>query len=161
MRIVPMQRSHIRACHAITAVSEPWKTLKEQIDFSRYIALKEAHVCIEAGALVGFIIFTPEPVFARGGYLRAIGVAPDLRKKGIGRKLLSFAETMTARCSHHLYLCVSSFNRSAQAFYKHCGYLKVGTLPGLIIEDASEYLYWKRLRPLPRKVRRRNLDKKP
>jgi ribosomal protein S18 acetylase RimI-like enzyme len=158
IRVVPMKRAHVRTCNEMSALSEPWKTLNERIDFKKFIARNEAHVCFDAGVLAGFVIFTPEPVFARGGYLRAIGVTPDLRRQGIGRKLLSFAERMTARHSHHLYLCVSSFNRSAQSFYKRSGYLKVGSVPGLIVQDASEYIYWKRLRPLSRKVRRHNLD---
>jgi ribosomal protein S18 acetylase RimI-like enzyme len=96
--------------------------------------------------VAGFVIFTPLPVFARGGYLRAIAVAPDRRRKSIGRKLLSFAERETARHAGHLYLCVSSFNRQAQAFYRKCGYRKVGAVPGLIKPGISEHIYWKRLR---------------
>jgi [ribosomal protein S18]-alanine N-acetyltransferase len=150
IRIVPMQRAHIPACREITAVSEPWKSLNEQIDFTRYISLKQAYICIEAGRVVGFIIFTPEPVFARGGYLRAIGVAPDFRRQGIGNKLMAFAETKTARWSPNLYLCVSSFNRKAQSFYKNIGYRKVGELPGLITPGATEFIYWK---PLTRSLK--------
>jgi ribosomal protein S18 acetylase RimI-like enzyme len=94
----------------------------------------------------GFILFTPEPAFARGGYLRAIGVSPKFRRQGIGRKLLSFAEKITARQALHFFLCVSSFNRKAQAFYKNRGYTRVGKLPGLIKPGLTEYIYWKRLR---------------
>ena len=89
-----MKLSHIQACTAITETSDPWKTLNERIDFKKYILLKQAYVCMAGEVLTGFIIFTPEPVFARGGYLRAIGVslfnaqaryrkkAPDIRGKG-------------------------------------------------------------------------------
>ena len=141
-----MIRAHIAACRKITSVSEPWKSLNEQIDFSRYIALKQTYVCIDAGRVAGFVIFNPDPVFARGGYLRAIGVAPDSRRQGIGKKLMSFAEARTARRSQYFYLCVSSFNRKAQSFYKTIGYRKVGELPGLILPGAKEFIYWKRLK---------------
>jgi ribosomal protein S18 acetylase RimI-like enzyme len=140
-----MKRAHIPACQKITEVSEPWKTLNEGINFTRYIALKQSYVCIDAGRVSGFIIFTPEPVFARGGYLRAIGVAPDARRRGIGRTLMSFAEAKTARRSENFYLCVSSFNQRAQSFYKSIGYRQVGELPGLILPRATEFIYWKRL----------------
>lgn len=143
--IIPMRRSHISACHAITAVSEPWKTLLEKVDFLTYVALKQAFVCVIGDAAAGFILFTPEPVFARGGYVRAIGVDPAMRRQGIGRKLLAFAESNIAIRSVNVYLCVSSFNRQGQAFYKRLGYTRVGKLPGLIVPDASEYIYWKRL----------------
>jgi len=153
-----MTHSHRRVCDAITAASAPWKTLNERIDFLKYITLKQAYVCIRGDELAGFIIFTPEPVFARGGYLRAIGVLPSMRGQGIGGKLLSFAEKETARCSHNLYLCVSSFNRQGQAFYKEQGYARAGKLADLIIPGSSEYIYWKRLRPLSRKTRRTPRD---
>lgn len=145
IRIVPMKRTHIQACNDVTATSEPWKTLKEHLEFRHYIALKQAYVCTDAGRVAGFIIFTPEAVFARGGYLRAIAVAPDFRRGGIGKIMMSFAEAKTVRRSHNFYLCVSSFNRSAQSFYKSIGYRKVGKLPGLLRPGVSEYIYWKRL----------------
>lgn len=149
--IVVMTRAHIRACEGITSVSEPWMTLNETVDFAAHISRKEAHVYVEKGEVRGFIIFSPGPVFARGGYLRALAVAPSLRGRGLGKKLLSFAERTTARHCPNFFLCVSSFNRPALAFYARCGYARVGKLPGLIVRGASEYIYWKRLRPLPRK----------
>ncbi len=140
-----MKTAHIPACREITSVSDPWKSLNEQIDFTRYISLKQSYVCLDSGRVAGFIIFTPDPVFARGGYLRAIGVVPDSRRKGIGKSLMSFAEAKTAHHSQNFYLCVSSFNRKAQSFYKNIGYRKVGKLPGLIMPGKSEFIYWKRL----------------
>jgi ribosomal protein S18 acetylase RimI-like enzyme len=148
-KIVLMKRADIRACNEITAVSEPWKTLNERIDFAPYIGLKQAYVCTDGEGPAGFVIFTPEPVFARGGYLRAIGVAPAIRGRGFGRELMLFAEQTTSRLSPNFYLCVSSFNRQAQAFYENLGYVKTGELPDLIVPGVSEYIYWKRLWPLP------------
>jgi ribosomal-protein-alanine N-acetyltransferase len=159
-RITPMTRSHLRACNEIAALSEPWKSLNECIDFARYIAQKTAYVCLQSDRPAGFIVFTPDPVFARGGYLRAIGVDPAIRRQGIGRRLLSFAEDKTSQRADYLYLCVSSFNRRAQAFYKSSGYTRVGTLPDLIVKGASEYIYWKQLRKASHHARRRNLDNK-
>jgi len=146
VKIIPMKRTHIPACDEIVAVSEPWKTLREGVDFSAAIRQKQAHVAVIGGAVAGFIIFTPEPVFARGGYLRAIGVAPAIRGSGIGKKLLAFAEKTTTKKARNLYLCVSSFNRAGQVFYRKNGYTKAGTLDGLIRTDAAEYIYWKKLR---------------
>lgn len=158
LRIVAMSLAHIKACDSIIAVSDPWKRLNERIDFLKYITLKQAYVCIAERDPVGFIIFTPEPVFARGGYLRALGVIPSMRGQGIGKKLLFFAEKETARRSQNFFLCVSAFNRKAQAFYKQQGYVKAGKLVDLIVPGASEYIYWKRLRPLSRKTRRAHRD---
>ena len=145
-RIVMMKRGDIPTCNNIIAVLEPWKTLNEGIDFARSIKIKQAHVCMEGEEIGGFVIFTPEPVFARGGYLRAIGVSPSMQGKGIGRKLMSFAEKATARRAPNLYLCVSSFNRQAQTFYKSLGYTKIGKIPDLILPGKSEYVYRKQLK---------------
>jgi [ribosomal protein S18]-alanine N-acetyltransferase len=154
-----MTSAHRGACNAIVSVSEPWKTLGERVAFKTYIALKQAHVCtvLNAGKteVAGFVIFTADPVFARGGYLRAIGVAPDMRKRGVGRMLLAFMESRIARRCDNVFLCVSSFNRSAQSFYRKLGYKKAGSLPGLLVPGESEYIYWKRLRPAGRKNKER------
>jgi ribosomal-protein-alanine N-acetyltransferase len=147
-----MTPAHLRACDAIVSESEPWKTLGERVDFKTSIALKQAFICAVPVAgkaeIAGFVIFTADPVFARGGYLRAIGVAPAMRRHGIGRKLLAFMEDTIERRCDNVFLCVSSFNRSAQSFYKKLGYKKAGALPGLLVPGESEYIYWKRLRPL-------------
>ena len=145
-KIVPMTRSHIPACNEIVASSEPWKTLRESVDFLPSIKRKQAFVAVIEGAVAGFVIFTPEPVFARGGYLRAIGVAAAIRGFGIGRTLMAFAERMTAKKAPNFFLCVSSFNRPAQAFYRNCGYEKIGKIDGLIRKGASEFIYRKKLR---------------
>jgi ribosomal protein S18 acetylase RimI-like enzyme len=145
MRIVPMMRSQVGACTEIVKTSEPWKSLQEGIDFSRFISLKQAYVCVAGAETAGFVIFTPDPVFARGGYLRAIGVSLHMREQGIGKKLMAFAEKETARQARNFYLCVSSFNRQAQAFYNSLGYTRVGKIPGLITPGTSEYIYWKPL----------------
>ncbi len=158
VKIIPLKRSHIRDCEAIVAVSEPWKTLREGVDFLSALSQKRSGMCSYACTIgretAGFILFSPEPVFARGGYLRALAVSPRFRGQGIGKMLLSFAEKTTARRSPNFFLCVSSFNRRAQAFYKNCGYSRVGSLSALIITGASEHIYWKRLRMASPRARR-------
>jgi ribosomal protein S18 acetylase RimI-like enzyme len=150
IRIVPLTRARVRACEDIVAVSEPWKTLRERIHFLPARSGERSgvlsYVCTVGAETAGFILFSPDPVFARGGYLRAIGVSPRFRGQGIGKRLLSFAEKTAAKRSLNFFLCVSSFNRGAQAFYKACGYTRAGKLPGLIVQGVSEYIYWKRLR---------------
>jgi len=141
-----MTRGHIPACNDIVSSSDPWKTLQERVDFMPFVRKKQAYVAMVEGAVAGFVVFTPEPVFARGGYLRALAVAPAIRRSGIGRNLLGFAEKTTAKQAINFYLCVSSFNREGQIFYRKRGYTKVGKVDGLIRRGASEYIYWKRLR---------------
>lgn len=146
VKIRPMTRGHIPACNDIVRSSDPWKTLREGVDLASAIKKKQGHVALIEGAVAGFVVFTPDPVFARGGYLRAIGVAPAVRGFGIGRQLLKFAEKATAKKAVNLFICVSSFNRTGQSFYKKLGYAKAGKLDNLIKKGLSEYIYWKQLR---------------
>ena len=146
VKIRPMTRQHLSPCEEIVRSSEPWKTLREKVDFVHSIRSKQAHVALIEGAVAGFVIFDPKSVFARGGYLRAIGVAPAVRGFGVGAQLLKFAEKSTARQAANLFLCVSSFNKSGRSFYKKQGYTKAGKLDNLIKKGVSEYIYWKRLR---------------
>ena len=146
VKIIAMTKAHNSACNDIVASSEPWKSLRESVDFLPSIKRKQAFVAVIEGAVAGFVVFTHEPVFARGGYLRAIGVAPAIRGFGIGKLLMAFAEKATAKQATNFFLCVSSFNRSAQTFYRKCGYTKVGRIDGLIRKGAAEFIYWKRLR---------------
>jgi ribosomal protein S18 acetylase RimI-like enzyme len=68
-----------------------------------------------------------------------------MRRQGIGKKLITFAESATAHLSSNMYLCVTSFNRQGLNFYKECGYIRVGKIPGLIHPEFSEHILWKRL----------------
>jgi ribosomal protein S18 acetylase RimI-like enzyme len=152
-RIVPLRSGHVPACREIVDESDPWKRLKESIDFRTALRDKSMRtfVCLLDTDVAGFILFLPGPVFARGGYLRAIGVSPRFRGQGVGTALLSHAEKIASQRASHFFLCVSSFNRTGQAFYKRCGYRKVGSLPGFITPGASELIYWK---PLKNSLRR-------
>ena len=142
--------SRIPACEGIVASTDPWKRLGEHVDFRDALGKNDprsrAFVCTVGEETAGFVLFSPVPVFARGGYLRAIGVSPAFRRLGVGRLLLRHAERVTARSADNLYLCVSSFNRRAQAFYRSCGYVRIGSIPGLIAPRSAEHIYWKRLR---------------
>jgi len=146
IKIKPMNKNHIAACDDIVRSSEPWMTLRESVVFTSAIKKKQGYVALIEGAVAGFVLFTPEPVFARGGYLRAIGVAPAIRGLGIGKQLLKFAEKTTSKRASNLFLCVSSFNKEGQLFYKKLGYAKAGKLDNLIKKGVSEYIYWKRLK---------------
>ena len=100
----------------------------------------------EAGTLRGLAWFLPAGTLALGGYLRLIAVVPGAEGQGTGRALLRAFEAETARRSGHAFLLVSDFNEGAIRFYEREGYARVGPLPGLVLPDVAELLYWKRLR---------------
>lgn len=103
-------------------------------------------VAEEAGAVAGLCWFLPAGTLALGGYLKLIAVLEGGRGRGTGAALLAAFEAEVARASAHAFLLVSGFNAAAQRFYERHGYVRVGPLPGLVLADVDEVLYWKRLR---------------
>ena len=100
----------------------------------------------DRGAPLGLAWFLPEGTLALGGYLRLIAVVPGAEGRGTGLALLRAFEAETARRSAHAFLLVSDFNAGAIRFYEREGYVRVGKLPGLVLPEVGELLYWKRLR---------------
>ena len=94
----------------------------------------------------GLAWFLPSGTLALGGYLRLIAVLPGGEGRGVGAALLRAFEAETARASPNAFLLVSDFNAGAIRFYEREGYVRVGTLPGLVLPDVAEILYWKKLR---------------
>ena len=116
--------------------------------FAGALQRNESLLVFEENGPRGLVWFLPTGTFALGGYLRLLAVAPDFHRKGTGSLLLGAFEDATFEKSGHAYLLVSDFNTDAQRFYEQHGYLQVGSMPGLVLPDISELIYWKR-RPKP------------
>ncbi len=99
-----------------------------------------------AGAARGLAWFLREATFGMGGYLRLIALAEGAQGSGGGAALLAAFEEEVARASRHAFLLVSDFNEAAQRFYERHGYARVGALPGLVLPEVDELIYWKKLR---------------
>ncbi len=99
------------------------------------------------GAPHGLAWYLARGTFGLGGYLRLLAVAPQALGRGVGTELLRAYEEGVFAASAHAFLLVSDFNEAAQRFYERHGYLRVGALPGLVLADVSELIYWK---PRPR-----------
>jgi len=102
---------------------------------------------IGAEQAVGFAWCTPDGGFGRSPYLRLIGVRRDKSGVGLGGALLRTIEAKAIQQADHLLLLVSDFNETAQHFYRRLGYLQVGALPGYVLPDVAELIYYKRLKP--------------
>jgi ribosomal protein S18 acetylase RimI-like enzyme len=98
----------------------------------------------DEGGPVGFAWFFPSGTFGVGGYLRLIAVSPGCQTRGAGSALLAGFERAVFAQSGHAFLLVSDFNTGAQRFYERHGYARVGALPGLVLADVAELIYWKR-----------------
>jgi GNAT superfamily N-acetyltransferase len=77
-------------------------------------------------------------------YLRLLLVAAPGR--GTGSRLLAAAEAAARPLANHLYLLVTADNAGARRLYARRGFRYVGDLPGLVVAELDEALYFKTLR---------------
>jgi ribosomal protein S18 acetylase RimI-like enzyme len=74
------------------------------------------------GAAVGMALFHPAyeaPYAARGSFVTDLFVAPEARRRGVGRALLAeAARTTAARGGTYLWLTALGRNAGARAFYR-------------------------------------------
>ena len=132
-----------RACARIMATSEPWITLGRDFDASVTLlrdASREVYVAssMDGGAVAGFVILNMRGAFA--GYIQTIAVHEDWRGRGLGSRLMEFAEARIFRESPNVFICVSSFNTRARALYERLGYEVIGELRDYIAKGYSEWL---------------------
>ncbi|MGH2376279.1 MAG: GNAT family N-acetyltransferase [bacterium] len=114
----------------------------------------EVSVARQAGRVVGFIWFRLDGTFHHSGYVRWIAVAPKARGRGVGERLMRYAEDRIFRWGPNVYLLVSDFNVRAQAFYSRLGYMKAGALPDYVVKGITERLYRKTRGPILNQRRR-------
>jgi len=132
---------------SLMSSSDPWITLGRGYDAclractSRLDVLEIAEIGAER---CGFVLVRPAGV-AGAPYIASIAVGPSHRGHGVGAALLAHVERTYEGRSRHLFLCVSSFNGRARAFYERHGYGAVGTFKDFLIEGADEILMYKRL----------------
>ena len=137
-----------RICARMMVESEPWITLRRGFDVAFKFTsdpTKEVYVAREGKDLIGHIAVNMEGPFA--GYIQALVVASELRDRGIGARLLQFAEKRIFRDSPNVFLCVSGFNPRAQRFYARLGYERIGELKDYVIAGESEFLMRKSVGP--------------
>lgn len=123
------------------ASSEPWITLRRDRDACLRILLdptREVYAALAGGELVGVLILHLAGLL--NGYIQTVVVRPDWRGRGLGTRLIRFAEERIFSQSPNVFLCVSSFNTRAQRLYARLGYTKVGELKDYTIRGHDEYL---------------------
>jgi [ribosomal protein S18]-alanine N-acetyltransferase len=146
---------------ALMARSDPWITLGRGFDrclqvccdpeYLVFIARRrhpqpDSRAAVEDVDRYGVIVVQRRGV-AGSPYVASLAVAAEVRGRGVGSCLLSFAEDQVRGEAAHLFLCVSSFNAPARAFYERHGYEVAAELKEYVIAGASELLMHKRLRP--------------
>lgn len=142
VEIRKLQRAHeAHECAQFMANSEPWRTLRRTYDDSIRILndpSREVYLAVLKDEILGFIILQMSGAFV--GYIQTVGVMPVWRNRGIGCKLIKFAEERIFRETPNVFMCVSSFNPKALQLYKRLGYETVGELKDYIVPGHSEIL---------------------
>ena len=135
-------------CARLMSSSEPWVTLgrsyQESLERMRD-GERERYVARLGSVLAGFLVINMKGAFV--GYIQTVCVAPDRRGRGIGSRLVAFAEQRVFRESPNVFLCVSSFNPRARRLYERLGYRTVGELPDYVVRGHSEILMRKTIGP--------------
>jgi len=110
---------------------------REQPSIKRFEALADSR-------LAGLIVIQ-EP-FLHGPYLQLLAVLPGFQGRNIGLRLLRWMEAETRRAeARQLWLCVSTFNERARAFYERFGFEAVAVLDKLATDASDEIFMRKRL----------------
>jgi [ribosomal protein S18]-alanine N-acetyltransferase len=136
-------------CARLMAGLEPWITLRRPLRECRRLFSDESferYAATVDGRLAGFLVVGMQGAFA--GYIKAVCVAPEFRGRGIGSALIRFAGQRIFTESPNVFLCVSSFNRSAKRWYLGLGFKKAGELKDYLIKGHSEILMRKSLGPI-------------
>jgi ribosomal protein S18 acetylase RimI-like enzyme len=142
-------REELEACARLMATTEPWITLRRGYAESHAILAdesRERYVAYAGETLAGFLILNLKGPFV--GYLQTVCLATEFRGRGLGTRLVGFAEERIFREHRNVFLCVSSFNPAAQRLYERLGYGLVGELTDYLVSGHSEILLRKSLGPL-------------
>ena len=150
VKIRELQRAdEAHECARFMARSEPWVTLRRSYDDSIKILTnptREVYLAVVEEETVGFVILQMTGAFV--GYIQTVGVIPEWRNRGIGTNLIRFAEKRIFREKPNVFICASSFNRSAERLYRRLGYEVVGELRDYVVTGHSETLLRKTIAPL-------------
>ena len=117
------------ACAQSMANSEPWITLRRSYDESIAMLndpVREVYVGVVGDEVVGFLILRMDGAFV--GYIQTVGVVSQWRGRGVGTRLIEYAEERIFRETPNVFINASSFNPGAQRLYERLGYEVVGEL---------------------------------
>ncbi len=131
----------LEECAKLMASSEPWITLKRGFEDCRSSLdgdFREVYVAKQNEEIIGLIVLQMKGSFS--GYLQSICISPEMRRVGLGKKLIQFAEERVFSASPNLFLCVSDFNLDAIKLYEELGYERIGVIDDFVERGFREIL---------------------
>jgi [ribosomal protein S18]-alanine N-acetyltransferase len=150
LSITPLsEEEDARLCARLMCSSEPWITLGRSFETSLAIVrdpTREVYLARDEIGVAGFLILCLTGAFV--GYIQTICIDPRCQGRGLGSRLLEFAEQRIRRVSPNIFMCVSSFNTGARRLYQRHGYEVIGELADYIVKGHSEVLLRKTFGPI-------------
>ena len=136
--IVPMHESHIAQIAALETLcfSDPWSENSVRSELSNPLSLWL--VAEEDGRVIGYVGSQSVPPEAD---VMNLAVAPDCRKKGIGRALMTaLIAQLRSRGVTALFLEVRVGNLPARCLYQSLGFVEVGRRPKYYVNPTEDAL---------------------
>lgn len=149
LRLAPMSATDAAWAGATCAAIEPWLSYPfSAAELTAFFAEREPgaprFVVALDGRMAGALVVRSR--WLRGPYVHMLAVAPPLQGRGIGARLLAWAEAEArAAADRNLWIAVTETNSGARRLYERCGFGVVAPLPGLVRDDRVELLMRKRL----------------
>ena len=136
--IVPMQEAHIAQIAALEkqCFSDPWSEVSVRSELSN--PLSDWLVAEEDGKLIGYV---GSQSVAPEADVMNLAVAPEWRKKGIGRALMTaLIAQLHSRGITALFLEVRVGNTPAQNLYRSLGFAEIGRRPKYYVNPTEDAL---------------------
>lgn len=145
----PLTMASAEKLGAALAAMPPWSVLGWPADrmilgLQRQLPSVLRFEVIASGHLAGII--TIQHPFLHGPYLQLLAILPEFQGHHLGFSLLQWMEAEARRIqSRQLWVCVSTFNTRARAFYERFGFAPVTVLEKLLTDTTDELFMRKRL----------------
>jgi len=141
------QRADAEKCANMMAGSEPWITLRRGFASLKLLTdpKREVYLALAEGEIAGFVIINMHGSFP---HLQSVCVASQLRNKGIGTRLIDYAEKRIFSETPNVFVCVSSFHRRPLRLFERRGYKVIGELKDWIVSGYSQVMLRKTICPL-------------
>lgn len=124
-----------------------WLTFRSRVaDVASRNTVAAVYIAAEGGHILGSVTLetegrvvddeNPATLAPEEAHVRVLGVAPDARRRGVGRILMNHCADVARQSGKaRLTLNTSSQNSSAQKFYESLGFTR---LPDIELEDGSK-----------------------
>lgn len=151
MTIRPLADADVDACAVLMQRLPLWDRYRVTPEDARGLFTgvlagpSRSRVAEDSGRVVGFVVYSVRGTFDHSGYVRAIGVAEDAQRHGVGGRLMDAAEEEIFSRGPNVFLLVSAFNTAGQRFYARRGYRPIGEIPDYVRTGITEILFRKTL----------------